>query len=166
MDERRYREFKKIANKITSGDERSDDLLHDVLEQLQTNVKWNQLETKEEQNYFLVRALSNQFHSNNSKFNRTYRRFTFEQMTNQEQVDTEYKEQITMEWVNETLDKELKERPESWYEVGLFKMYMEHKKIEPIHKKTRIPKYSIRITIKQMKEWLNKQWQKEQYGSN
>jgi hypothetical protein len=166
MDERTYREFRKIAVKITSGDERSDDLLHDVLEQLETNVKWNELKTKEEKNYFLVRALTNQYKSNNSKFNRTYRRFTFEQMTNQEQVDIEYKEPITLEWVNETLNKELKDKPENWYQVGLFKMYMEHRKIEPIHKKTKIPKYSIRSTIKEMKLWLNKQWEINQNGTN
>jgi hypothetical protein len=35
---------------------------------------------------------------------------------------------------------------------------MEHRSIEPIHKKTRIPRYSIRDTIKEMKGWIKTKW--------
>lgn len=165
-DDRNYKEYLKLAKRITKGDERYMDLLHDVLLQLESNVKWNQLNDKKERMYFISKVLSNQFNSNNSQFQRTYRRFTFEQINGIEQSDIEYRESPTMEWVRERLDEELISNPESWYQIGLFKMFIEHKKVEKLHKKTRIPKYSIRNTIKEMKLWLRTEWKNEQNGKN
>jgi hypothetical protein len=164
--EQRYREYFQIAKKITKGDERARDLLHDVLIDLNSNVKWNNLSTKKEQIYFITRTMINQFNSNNSKFQRNYRKFTFEQISNVEQLDEIYEEKPTIEWIQQLLEKEVNNNPENWYNVGLFKMYMSHKKIEPIHKKTRIPKYSIRLTIKHMKAWIKEQWIKEKNGTD
>ena len=158
MLEKRYREYRELAKRITKGDERHIDLLHDVLIQLETNDKWNNLHTKEEQMYFLTRTLTNQYYSNNSKFNRTYRKFSADQLEIPEVPDEPYEETPTIAWVHHILDEELEMNPDNWYNIGLFKLYMEHKKIEPIHKKTRIPKYSIRETIKQMKFWLKEKW--------
>lgn len=158
MLERRYREYKELAKRITKGDERHIDLLHDVLINLESNEKWNNLPTKEEQMYFLTRAITNQYYSNNSYFNKTYRKFNAEATEIPEVLDEPYIERPSIEWVNNTLENELKLNPDNWYNIGIFKMYMEHRKIELIHKKTKIPKYSIRDTIKQMKSWLKKEW--------
>jgi hypothetical protein len=76
--------------------------------------------------------------------------------------DTTYHDKPTIEWINKLLENELNTNPENWYNVKLFKLYLEHKKIDPIHKQTRIPKYSIRNTVNEMKIWINKKW-KEQY---
>lgn len=165
MLERRYREYKDLAKRITKGDERHIDLLHDILITLETNDKWNNLHTKEEQMYFLTRAIQNQYYSNNSKFQRTYRKFNADIISGLETLevpDEPYIERPSIEWVNALLENELKDNPENWYNIGLFKMYMEHRKIEPIHKKTQIPRYSIRDTIKQMKSWLKEEWIKSQ----
>lgn len=161
MLERRYREYKDLAKRITKGDERHIDLLHDILITLETNDKWNNLQTKEEQMYFLTRAIQNQYYSNNSKFHRTYRKFNAEAIDIPEVPDEPYIERPSIEWVNTLLETELKNNPDNWYNIGLFKLYMEHKKIEPIHKKTRIPRYSIRETIKEMKSWIKQKWQTE-----
>jgi hypothetical protein len=158
MLEQRYREYRELARKITKGDERHIDLLHDVLIQLDTNEKWNNLNTKQEQMYFLTRTLTNQFYSNNSKFQKTYRKFSSEPIDIPDVEDVPYQERPSLEWLNKLLETELKTNPENWYNIGLFKMYMEHKKIEPIHKQTRIPRYSIRETIKQMKVWVKQKW--------
>lgn len=158
MDNKRYIKFKKLALKITKNDERTEDLLHDVLIELQSNKKWNEIKNNDEQLYFLSRVLSNQFNSNNSKFYRTYKKYKFEESDVQETSDTSFKEKPTLEWVNEILDKELKDNPENWYNIELFKLFLEFKKIELIHKKTQIPKYSIRKTIKEMKKWINNKW--------
>lgn len=166
LTETRYRQYFSIAKQITKGDERAKDLLHDVLIDLNGNNKWNNLSTKQEQIYFITRTMLNQFNSNNSKFQRTYRKFTFEQISNVEQLETIYEDKPTIEWIQQLLEKEVNNNPENWYNVGLFKMYMQHKKIEIIHKKTRIPKYSIRLTIKQMKAWIKQQWNKEKYGKD
>lgn len=166
MLEKRYREYRELAKRITKGDERHIDLLHDVLIQLETNDKWNNLHTKEEQMYFLTRTLTNQYYSNNSKFNRTYRKFSADQLEIPEVPDEPYEERPTVAWVHHILDEELEMNPDNWYNIGLFKLYMEHKKIEPIHKRTRIPKYSIRETIKQMKSWIKIKWEKKWEESN
>ena len=162
--ELRYREYFSIAKRITKGDERARDLLHDVLIQLSNNYKWNNLSNKREQDYFITRTMMNQFNSNNSKFQRTYKKFTFEQVSNVEQIDTIYEEQPTIEWIQHILENEVNNNPQNWYNVGLFKMYMQERKIDIIHQKTRIPKYSLRLTIKEMKNWIKEKWNKEKYG--
>lgn len=159
MLERRYREYKQLAKQITKGDERYLDLLHDVLIQLHTNDKWNNLTTKEEQMYFLTRTLTNQYYSNNSKFQRIYRKFNIDSKEIPDVPDEPYEEKPSIEWINILFEQELQTNPDNWYNIGLFKMYMEYKKIEPIHKKTRIPKYSIRQTIKEMKSWIKLKWE-------
>lgn len=161
MLEKRYREYKDLAKRITKGDERYIDLLHDVLIQLETNEKWNNLPTKEEQMYFLTRTLTNQFYSNNSKFQKTYRKFSSEAIDIPDEIDVPYQDRPSIEWINNLLETELKNNPDNWYNIGLFKLYMEHKKIEPIHKKTLIPRYSIRDTINKMKSWIKNKWQEE-----
>ena len=146
MLEQRYTEYRELAKRITKGDERHIDLLHDILIQLETNEKWNNLNTKEEQMYFLTR---------------TYRKFSGELNDIPDEPDVPYQEKPSIEWINTTLEKELLNNPKNWYNVGLFRMYMEHRKIEPIHKQTRIPRYSIRNTIREMKVWIKSKWSKE-----
>jgi hypothetical protein len=158
MLEKRYEQYRELARKITKGDERYIDLLHDVLIQLETNEKWNNLQTPKEQMYFLTRTLINQYYSNNSHFNKTYRKFSSEITDIPEEEDTPYQEKPSIEWINNLLDNELNTNPDNWYNIGLFKLYMEHRSIEPIHKKTKIPRYSIRDTIKQMKGWIKTKW--------
>jgi hypothetical protein len=158
MLEQRYKQYKELAKRITKGDERYIDLLHDVLIQLGTNEKWNNLQTEQEQMYFLTRTITNQVYSNNSKFKKTYRNFSSEALDIPDEEDVAYQERPSVEWLNNLLDDELKNNPDNWYNVGLFRMYMEHRKIEPIHKKTKIPRYSIRITINEMKAWVKSKW--------
>jgi hypothetical protein len=158
MLEQRYKQYRELAKRITKGDERYIDLLHDILIQLSTNEKWNNLQTPEEQMYFLTRTITNQYYSNNSKFQRTYRKFSTESVDIPDTIDEEYYERPSVEWINDLLDNELKTNPNNWYNIGLFKLYMEHRKIEPIHQKTRIPRYSIRDTIKHMKSWIKQKW--------
>lgn len=161
MLEQRYKQYIELAKRITKGDERYVDLLHDVLIQLSSNEKWNNLQTSEEQMYFLTRTITNQYYSNNSKFQRTYRKFSSEIVEIPDRIDERYQDRPSLEWLNKTLDNELKTNPNNWYNIGLFRLYMEHKKIEPIHKKTLIPRYSIRETIKEMKSWIKKKWEEE-----
>jgi hypothetical protein len=156
--EEQYKKYLQLSKRITKGDERHIDLLHDILIQLYTNEKWNNLKTEQEKMYFLTRTITNQFYSNNSKFQRTYRKFNSEVINIPEVEDVPYQDRPSMEWLNNLLDEELKKNPDNWYNVGLFRMYMEHRKIEPIHKKTKIPRYSIRITINEMKAWVKTKW--------
>jgi len=156
--EQQYQQYREIVKTITRNDDRCDDLLHDILIDLSKNKKYNALSNKDKV-YFFIRVVKNQFYSNNSKYQRTYKKYVFQELTpNYEVKDEEYIEPPSMEWVKKTLDEELDNNKDFWYNYGLFNLYLEHKKIETIHKKTQIPKYSIRNTIKEMKVWINKKW--------
>jgi hypothetical protein len=164
--EEQYKKYRQIVIKITKDSDKADDLLHDVLLQLDKNEKYKSLSTKD-QTYFFVRTIQNQFYSNNSLFQRTYNRYRYEEFNAAIEVkDDPYYETPSMEWLNETLEKELQTNKNFWYNYGLFKLYLEHKKIEPIHQKTRIPKYSIRNTINEMKLWVQKKWIDYQDGTD
>jgi hypothetical protein len=164
--EEQYNKYRQIVIKITKDSDKAEDLLHDVLLQLDKNEKYKALPIKE-QTYFFVRAIQNQFYSNNSLFQRTYNKYKYQEFNTELQVKEElYQETPSMEWLNETLDKELETNKNFWYNYGLFKMYMEHKKIEPIHLKTRIPRYSIRNTINEMKLWVKQKWLEYQDGTD
>jgi len=158
MTQTQYEKYKKIILKICKNDERAEDLLQDVLLQLSSNIKYNALSEKERV-FFFIRTVQNQYYSNNSSFQRTYRKYVFEQLpVNYDPKTEEYKEIPTIEWIEETLDQELNDNPERWYEVGIFRLYLKHKKLEPIHRQTQIPKYSLRQTLKEMKGWINLKW--------
>lgn len=153
MDKKIYNEYLEIVKKITKHDEKSEDLLHDVLIQLSENKKYQEL-NQFEKKWFFIRTIQNQYNSKTSSFYRQYKKHVFEQIQNIEIIDEEYIEPISIEDVNNFLDSELNKNPNKWYEIGLFKMYMKEKKIDLINKKTRIPKYSIRLTINDMKKWI------------
>jgi DNA-directed RNA polymerase specialized sigma24 family protein len=158
MTTQEYNEYKKVALKICKNDERTEDLLHDVLIQLSDNEKYQILEKKQKL-YFFIRAISNQYYSNNSAFYRQYRRTQTQELhSNHELIEEEYQENPTMEWVNETLEQQMKLNKDFWYEAGIFKLYIEHRKLEPLHKRTQIPKYSLRKTINDVKEILRTKW--------
>jgi hypothetical protein len=158
MNNQKYQQLKKIATKICKNDENTDDLLHDILIQLETNKTYNTL-SDNERVYFFIRAIQNQYYSNNSHYHKTYRKYAFDDIPiNYEVEEQEYKELPTIDWVKETLDKELEVNKEFWYKHGIYTMYLQERKLEVIHRKTRIPKYSLRQTLQEMKLWLNKKW--------
>jgi hypothetical protein len=158
MNQTQYDKYKKIILKICKNDERSEDLLQDVLLQLSLNVKYNALSEKERV-FFFIRTVQNQYYSNNSSFQRTYRKYVFEQLpVNYDPKTEEYKEIPTLEWIEETLDTELNDNPDKWYEIGIFRLYLQHRKLEVIHRQTKIPKYSLRQTLKEMKEFIKQKW--------
>ena len=159
MDSKQYKNFKQIAYKICGGDERTEDLLHDVLFQLNKNKVYNTLSEKD-QVFFFVRTISNQYRSNNSLFRRTYRKYQFEQLNpNIELVDEAYQERPTMDWIREMLETELEVNPSFWYNKGIFELWIENKGfIERIHKQTKIPRYSIIDTINEVKKLIHQRW--------
>ena len=161
MTNKEYNKLKEIANKICKGDERTQDLLHDVLLQLDTNEKYNLLDEKGRL-YFFVKAMRNQYYSNNSAFYRQYRRMSFNEIVNTaDKATEEYIDTPDTQWIKETLNNETKRNPDFWYEEGIFNLYIEHKKIESLHRKTRIPKYSLRKTINEIKTFLKTKWEQQ-----
>lgn len=160
-----YNQFRKIALKICSSDERTEDLLHDVIIQLSRNEKFLEM-TGKSRTYFFVKAVSNQFYSNNSYFYRTYRKNTPNELPQiiREIPEEEYYDKPSLDWVRKELDKQLEKDKDFWYDKGIFELYLKHKKLETIHNLTQIPKYSLRDTIAKMKKWLKKKWNDGQIG--
>jgi hypothetical protein len=166
MNQEQYDKFKNIAIKICNNDEKTYDLLHDIIIQLTTNKIYNTLSDKDKV-FFFIRTLKNQYYSNNSKFHKTYRKYSFDTIPeNYELVDEVYKEMASIEWVKETLQEELNNNKEFWYNYGIFHLYIEHKRLERLHKITQIPKYSLRITLKEVKQFLNLKWEQYTNGEN
>ena len=164
MNQTTYLKLQKIAYKICKNDDNTDDLMHDVLIQLSTNKTYNTLSDNDKV-FFFIRAIKNQFYSNNSYHHKTYRKYVFQEIPNNYDIkDTEYNELPTLNWITETLDSELIHNPTFWYNHGIYTLYLQHKKLETLHRLTKIPKYSLRITLKEMKEWLNYKW--KQYKNN
>ena len=158
MTQTQYEKYKSTIIKICGGDEKSEDLLHDILIQLSSNHKFNSLDEKSRL-FFFIRTAQNQFYSNNSSFKRTYKKYHFEELpVTYDPKDEEYKERPTMDWIKETLEEELQRDRTFWYNKGIFELYLEHKKLEHIHRLTKIPKYSLRETLKEMKKWINNKW--------
>lgn len=161
MTNKEYNKLKEVAIKICGGDERTQDLFHDVLLQLDSNQKYNLLEEKARL-YFFIKAMSNQFYSKNSAFFRQYRRMSFNELTNMgDTINEDYVDTPDIQWIKETLSNETKSNPNFWYEEGIFNLYIEHKKIESLHRKTRIPKYSLRKTINEIKVFLKTKWEEQ-----
>jgi len=164
MNQSLYNSLREIVFKITKGDERTNDLFHEVMIQLLNNKKY-QLLNDNDKRYYFTRAILNQYYSNTSFFHKNYKKHKFIELdSNIDIVDEEYDELPTLSWIYDTLEQELIDNPDSWYNIGLFKLYLELKKISKVHLKTKIPKYSIRITIKEMKEFINIKWL--EYKSN
>jgi hypothetical protein len=154
-----YKKYLQVAQKITGGDQRAQDLLHDVLLQLSNNQVFIDL-PKKDKLYYITKALKNQFYSNNSNFSRRYRKYEFTELSlDIDEIDVEYDEQPTIDWVKQTLEEELVRDKDFWYNKGLFDIWLNNKGfIERVHKQTHIPRYSIKDTINQVKELLNQRW--------
>jgi hypothetical protein len=166
MEKKEYDELKKIVNRICKNDENANDLLHDVLVQLKTNKVYNALDTKSRV-FFFTRTIINQYYSTNSSYHKTYRKYFHQDIPiNYDNNDEEYNELPTIDWITETLDNELRSNPTFWYNHGIYTLYLEHKKLEKLHRLTQIPKYSLRITLKEMKDWLNYKWIKHKNYEN
>lgn len=154
-----YKKYLQVATRITGGDQRAKDLLHDVLLQLSKNGKFDNLSGTDKL-YYLTMALKNQFYSNNSQFKRDYRKYEFTELTiDHDDISVEYDEQPTLDWVREVLQDELDKDKDFWYNKGLFELWLDNKGfIDRVHKQTHIPRYSIKDTIKEVKELLRRRW--------
>jgi hypothetical protein len=158
MSRKEYDNLRKIAYKICKGNQNTDDLLHDVLLQLTFNETYNTLDDKSRV-FFFIRTITNQYKSNNSSYHKTYRKNILEEIPPNYNIEAEeYNEKPSISWITETLDEELRINPTFWYNHGIYTLYLQHKKLETIHRITKIPKYSLRITLKEMKLWINNKW--------
>lgn len=159
MTKTEYDKMLKAVIKITNNDNRAEDLMHDVLIQLNKNVKYNLMNEKTRL-YFFIRAVQNQYYSNSSSFVRKYKRYSFEELKDTFDIETDiYNERPSLEWIYETLNQETEKNADFWYDKGIFELWLKHNGfIERVHKQTTIPRYEIKDVVNRMKLWLNQKW--------
>ncbi len=152
MDQKKYNKYLDITKKITNYDERSQDLLQDILLNFQRSTLFNTL-SERERVFFLIRAIKNQYYSKNSYFYRDYIRPTGGKLDYEFDIEDKTEpEYPNLDWVKERIEQL------NWYQKGIFTLYIELGTIEKVSKQTKIPLYSIRKSINETKKFLKDSW--------
>jgi hypothetical protein len=156
MDPKTYKHWLDITNKITKHHADTLDLFHDVLIYLQSNVRYNEL-PEDKKLFFFIRTVKNQFYSNSSYYQRDYKRHKPQEYedNNTNEINEKHYHIPDLEWVNEKISQL------NWYKRGIFEIYLKEKTIKSVSDKTQIPLYSVRKTITEVKEYLQKLWDME-----
>jgi DNA-directed RNA polymerase specialized sigma24 family protein len=156
MDNKTYKEWISIANKITKNHSDTSDLVHDILVYLTKNIRYNEL-PENKRLYFFVRALKNQFYSNSSYYTRDYKKHSPREYedNNYNLINEKNFHLPDFEWINEKISKL------DWYKKTLFELYLQEKTAKSVSEKTQIPIYSVRKSINEVKEYLRKTWEIE-----
>ena len=101
--------------------------------------------------FYLIRIMSNQWKSTTSPFHRNYRNY----VELPENFDVVEQEVESTEELEKEMEKELEKL--HWYGKTLFKIhYFENESIAKISRDTKIPRSSITLEIKRVKEGLYK----------
>ena len=144
---------------IVKGHEEYMDLYQSVVEQLLSNPdKFNEVPDDQKQYYFIKVTRTN-WYSKTSPYQ--YQKKKYEQKhvtlfdhTTELQVDEEYVEHPTIDWVNEQVEQM------SWFDRDLFVLWAELKTLSAVHRETTIPINSVGKYINEIKKELNERWTK------
>lgn len=162
MNQKLHDKLKQVMNKMCSDRDTCEDLFQDILFKLETNEKYKTLSDKEKVYYF-IGVVRHQVYSTNSSYFRQYKKHQFVELQEEDKesvVDETYIDKPDMIWVKEMMELELKKNPSFWYNKMLFELYIEKNGvIEKVYQKTKIPRYSIKETINEMKIWLKQKWE-------
>lgn len=156
--EKHHQELVIITKNITKKNDVKD-LFQSVVEQLlKKKEKLDEL-PDDKKKYFFIRVVSNNFHSNTSRFYYENRKgFNDTMELNDEiyeQQDEEPTEYPTIEWVHKQLEDF------HWFDRDLFLLWMELGSLKKVSRKTRIPHNSVGRYIKKVKIKLNQNWKKQ-----
>lgn len=152
MTQQEYNNLLTIAYRLSKGDHRTEDLVHDILTNFLSTPVYKTLPKKERVFYF-IRAFRNQYEGSSSYFKRDYKKYDYGRMDiTIDPIEEEREETPSMEFVYQCLE-EL-----NWYERDLFHLYIKEGTIAKLHKKTNIPLYSLRKSIKTSKQYIREKW--------
>lgn len=152
MNQEEYNNLLEIAYRLSKGDHRTEDLVHDILANFLSTPVFKTLPKKERVFYF-IRAFRNQFEGPSSYFKRDYRRWDFGRTDiTIDPIQEEFEEKPSIEFVFKCLE-ELE-----WYERDLFHLYIKEGSIAKVHQKTKIPLYSLRKSINTSKSFIKQKW--------
>ena len=148
-----YVPLKKAIDRITKHSELSEELLHYTLEVLLLRKDLFHLVESGEAWYMCLRIATNNWNSANSPFHRTYRQDYLDISTVTEKPDTDSDYDDKIDTLLGKIDTELKKL--TWFEEMLLKVYVEHgENAALLSRKTGIPRTSINLTIKRVRQHL------------
>ena len=146
-----YDKLKNICHKVSKMSD-VDDLFHSCLEQFMNNVKSSGMPDKEKI-YFFTRIVTNNFHSNTSKYHKDYRKHSFSEFHGYEIVDEEYFEGVDLDWVKDIISKW--KTGDDWYWARLLELFIEEGgSITKLSIRTQIPKNSCSRDINKIRKKL------------
>lgn len=150
-----YKPLKQAINRITKHSDLSEELLHYTLEVLLARKDLFHLVQSGEAWYMCLRIATNNWNSVNSPFYRTYRQESQDLSTVTEKPDTDSDYDEKIDTLLSRIDTELKNL--TWFEEMLMKVYVEHNENAALlSRKTGIPRTSINLTIKRVRQHLQK----------
>ena len=151
-----YPLLKKAIDRITKHSPLSEELLHYTLEVLLLRKDLFHLVQTGEAWYMCLKIATNNWNSVNSPFHRTYRQDHQDISTVVEKPDTDSDYDDKIDTLLGKIDTELKKI--TWYEEMLFKVYVElNENAALLSRKTGIPRTSINLTIKRVRQHLKTQ---------
>lgn len=148
-----HKRLLEITTKISKGDN-TDDLFQLCIEELLNNRVITSVPDNQKFFYF-ARIVRNQYHSNNSKYHKVYRKYQFSSLDSNVDIPQETYEEpsITLEWVLEEIEKIKKEQ---WYLGQIFLLYLSKgANLTKLSKLTQIPINNLSRDIKTVKDILN-----------
>lgn len=146
-------ELQKICQRVSKKND-SSDLCQICIEQLLKSKKIHEIDDAEKL-YFFARIVRNNFNSNTSRYDKTYRKTNFVELgSNIDIIQEDYEEPIlTIEWMLEELEL-LKN--EDWYLATITLHYFsENCNLTRLSKKIGIPINNLSRDIKKVKLILN-----------
>jgi hypothetical protein len=103
--------------------------------------------------YFFTRIVTNNFHSNTSKYHKDYRKNLFSEFHGYEIVDEEYFEGVDLDWVKGIILKW--KTGDDWYWARLLELFIEEGgSITKLSIRTQIPKNSCSRDINKIRKKL------------
>jgi RNA polymerase sigma factor (sigma-70 family) len=144
-----YKHLKTTANNITGRDQLANDLLSESILILMEKPNVQEIVDSGGALWYLVRIMMNQFRSSTSPFHKTYRSTVelHEHYDAPEEFEEDHSE------LGNAMYKELQGM--HWYGQKLFELhYIQGESISKISRETKIPRSSITLELKRVREHL------------
>jgi hypothetical protein len=158
-----YKPLKEAITRITEGSDLSEELLHYVLSQLLERKDVQHLVETGEAWYMCLKIATNSWRSTTSPFYLCYRKEKIDLSQKEYALCDDTEDQnLDIDGLLTGIDKELNQL--SWYEKELMKAYAEHNNnASALAKGTGIPRTSISLTIKRIRNHVKERIKPEDY---
>jgi len=149
-----YKELKTAANRISSNNELSEELLHYCIDQFLMRKDCQEIVASGGARFFIVRIMMNQWASTTSDFFHTYRKQN--ETIEGEFEDVVYEEDPSYMELADRVREELGKLV--WYDRMLFDTFVnDNHTVSSLARATEIPRTSISLTINRIRKHIRNQ---------